>query len=281
MFENSKFDFSECIPSEIAVIDSAGAIVRSNRKWKLTAKVGLLAPKPEGWNYTAVCVAAVQRGCTGAAEILVGLRAVMAGDSQSFIAVYVCPFGGRQHWFQVQISALRIARERYAVAMHVNVSGLQRDPLTGLPNRAMFDAQLSLALELARVAGSVTGLIIADMNNLKAVNDMHGHRVGDEALKALAAELEEMAGPDCVVARIGGDEFGVALPANFNDLSAQRIRSRFAAGVSCSIMIEQKRLFISASTGIALYPGDGQTAGALFTAADQSMYTRKRGLARA
>jgi len=281
MFENSKFDLSECIPSEIAVVDSAGAIVRSNRKWKLTAKAGLLAPEPEGSNYIAECEAAVLRGCKGAAEILAGLRAVLAGDSQSFIAVYVCPFGGRQHWFQVQISALRIARERYAVAMHVDVSGLQRDPLTGLPNRAVFDEQLSLALNLARVAGSVTGLIIADMNSLKTVNDIHGHRVGDEALVALAAELEKMAGPDCIVARIGGDEFGVVLPANFNDLSAQRIRSRFADGVSCSIMLQQKRLFISASTGIALYPGDGHTASALFTAADQSMYTRKRGLARA
>jgi diguanylate cyclase (GGDEF)-like protein len=280
MFNNSKFDLSECLPTEIAVVDSAGAIVRSNRKWSLTAKAGLLGPHPEGWNYIAECEAAVQRDCNGVAEILAGLRAVLAGDSQFFVAVYVCPFGGRHHWFQVQISALKIARERYAVAMHVDVSGLQRDHLTGLPNRAMFDAQFSLALNLARVAGSVTGLIIADMNNLKPINDMLGHRVGDESLKALAAELEKMAGPDCMVARIGGDEFGVVLPANLNDLSAQRIRSRLADGVSCSIALEQKRLFISASTGIALYPGDGHTTGALFKVADQSMYVRKRNLAR-
>jgi diguanylate cyclase (GGDEF)-like protein len=54
---------------------------------------------------------------------------------------------------------------------------------------------------------------------------MYGHRIGDEALKALAAKIKNMAGPDCVAARIGGDEFGVVLPADYDFLSAQRTRS--------------------------------------------------------
>ena len=92
--------------------------------------------------------------------------------------------------------------------MHVDVSALQHDPLTGLPNRAMFDAQLDLALSLARDIGRQTGVIIVDMNKLKLIKDMYGHRIGDEALKALATELKKMAGPECLAARIGGDEFG-------------------------------------------------------------------------
>ena len=85
------------------------------------------------------------------------------------------------------------------LVMHVDVSGLQVDPLTGLPNRGMFDAQLDLAVSLARDLGRRTGVMIVDMNKLKLINDVHGHRIGDEALRALAAELKQMAGPDCVV----------------------------------------------------------------------------------
>jgi PleD family two-component response regulator len=77
--------------------------------------------------------------------------------------------------------------------MHVDVSGLQVDPLTGLPNRGMFDAQLELAISLARDLGRQTGGMIADMNKLELINDVHGHRIGDEALRALAAELKKMA----------------------------------------------------------------------------------------
>jgi len=61
---------------------------------------------------------------------------------------------------------------------------------------------------------SLTGLIVIDMNNLKFLNDKHGHHIGDEALKGLALEVKNKAGPDCVVTRIGGDEFGVVLPVS-------------------------------------------------------------------
>ena len=140
----------------------------------------------------------------------------------------------------------------------------------------MFDAQLDLALSLTRDIGRHTGVIIVDMNRLKLINDMHGHRVGDEALMALAAELKKMAGADCMVARIGGDEFGVVLPANYDTLSARRMRARFGSGISCSIATVG--IPISASCGTALYPADGTTASDLLASADKSMYAQKRGL---
>jgi diguanylate cyclase (GGDEF)-like protein len=110
------------------------------------------------------------------------------------------------------------------------------------------------------------------------INDLHGHRVGDQALIALAAELRKMAGPDCVAARIGGDEFGVVLPANCDALSARRKRAQFGSGIACSIGAAGNSIAISASVGIALYPDDGMTASALLTSADRSMYAQKRGL---
>jgi GGDEF domain-containing protein len=61
----------------------------------------------------------------------------------------------------------------------------------------MFDAQLDLALSLARERGGRTGVVVLDMNGLKLINDLHGHRAGDEALIALAEEVMKAAGPGC------------------------------------------------------------------------------------
>ena len=156
-----------------------------------TARIGGLSPKLSGWNYIAECEAAIQRSCSEAAEIRAGLLAVLKSDLPSFVATYACPFNGLHHWFEVLISAFEFNGKRNAILMHVDVSALQHDPLTGLPNRAMFDAQLDLALSLARDIGRQTGVIIVDMNKLKLINDMYGHRIGDEALKALATGAQE------------------------------------------------------------------------------------------
>ena len=273
-----KFDLSDFLLAEIAVVDPDGMIAHCNRKWEETARIGALSPKQPGWNYIAECEAAIQRSCSEAAAIRAGLLAVLKSDLPSFVATYACPFNGLHHWFQVLISAFEFDGKRHAILMHVDVSALQRDPLTGLPNRAMFDAQLDLTLSLARDTGRQTGVIIADVNKLKLINDMYGHRIGDEALKALAVELKKMAAADCVAARIGGDEFGVVLPANYDILSARRTRARFGSGIACSIGAARNPISISASVGIALYPDDGTTATELLTSADKSMYAQKRGL---
>jgi diguanylate cyclase len=77
--------------------------------------------------------------------------------------------------------------------------------------------------------------------------------------------------------RIGGDEFGVVLPVNHDNLFARRMRAHFESGISCSIGSSQHPIFVSASVGFALYPNDGTTAGDLFRAADRSMYAHKHG----
>jgi diguanylate cyclase (GGDEF)-like protein len=174
------------------------------------------------------------------------------------------------------ITAIGLDGKRYAVVMHVDVSALQVDPLTGLPNRAIFDAQLDLAVSLARDLGRQTGVMIVDVNQLKLINDLHGHLMGDEAVRALAAELKRMVGPDCVVARIGGDEFGVILPSDCNALSAQRHKRRFASDITCLIGSGRNSISVSASVGSALYPDDGTSSSELLAFADKSMYGRKR-----
>jgi diguanylate cyclase (GGDEF)-like protein len=277
VIENVEFDLSDYLVAEIAVVDQSGAIVHCNRKWEETAKTGMLFPKLAGWNYIEECEAAIRRGSIDAVGILAGLRAVLLGELPSFVSNYSCPFNGVHHWFQILISAFEVKGARHAMLMHVDVSALQSDPLTGLPNRAMFDAQLDLALSLARDTGRRTGLMLIDMNNLKMINDVHGHATGDAALKALAAEIKKAAGPDCLAARIGGDEFGVVLPVNHDTLFVRRVRAHLGSGVTCSIAATRSPLAISASVGIALYPDDGTTASELYKSADISMYVHKRG----
>ena len=271
-----KLDLLDFIEAEIAVVDRMGTIVQCNRKWDETARRGgLLFHGHSRLNYIAECEAAVQRNSSEAAHILDGLLAVLRSDSRTFVSTYVCPFSENYHWFQVQISAVEIGGERHAILMHIDVSALQRDALTGLPNRALFDGQLDLTLSSAQASGRQAGVIIVDLNKLKSINDIYGHRVGDEALKTLSVELKKLVGQDCVVARIGGDEFGIVVPSKVDVLHTRRMRARFGSGITCSVGLARP-ISISASVGFALYPEDGKTATELLTWADKSMYKQKR-----
>ena len=276
MIKKLESNLADYITAEIAVVDQVGAILRCNRKWEETAKTGGLSHKQEGWNYIAECDAAIKRGCD-VSEIVDGLREVLQGKLPSFVATYDCPFNGLFHWFQVHICPIGIKGTRHALLMHVDVSAMQRDALTGLPNRAMFDAQLRLVLSVARETGRRTGIIIVDVNHLKFLNDKYGHSAGDEALKAIAAELKKKAGPDGLATRIGGDEFAIVLPVDYDTLSARRARAQFGSGIACRIESAQNSLNVSASVGFALYPEDGTTPSDLFRAADKLMYAHKRG----
>ena len=277
MANDLSINLCDYLPAEIAVADSHGAVVRVNRKWQETALQGKLSHRQGGWNYIAECEAAVGRGCNEAIDILQGLRAVLRGALPTFLSTYSCPFDGRHRWYQVTVSPIDVAGERYAMLMHVDVSAMQRDALTGLPNRKMFDAQLDYILSLACDGGHHTGVLFVDVNHLKMINDAHGHLVGDEALRTIARELQQAVGPDALVARVGGDEFGVVLPISDDVLAARRVRAHFKSGTGFPVSDDHSAVFVSASVGVALYPDDGTAADALIEAADQSMYAQKRG----
>lgn len=132
---------------------------------------------------------------------------------------------------------------------------------------------------IAHETGCRTGIIVVDVNHLKFLNDKHGHSAGDEALKAVAAELKKRTGPDGVATRIGSDEFAVVLPVDYDRLSARRVYASFGSEIACTIGSAQYPIFVSASVGFALYPDDGTTSGDLFRAADKLMYAHKRGAA--
>ena len=152
----------------------------------------------------------------------------------------------------------------------------QFDPLTGLPNRALLSDRFSLMIVQARRRSGSLGVLFIDLDDFKLVNDTQGHAAGDELLKETAQRLQSALRDGDTVARISGDEFAVILAdlAKPEDsaLVAQKILDRLAEPV----YIRGEEVVVTASIGIATFPGDGDSAEALLGAADAAMYRAKQ-----
>lgn len=149
------------------------------------------------------------------------------------------------------------------------------DSLTGVHNRRYFDDALQQYLEEFGRIEKPVGLMLLDLDHFKSVNDSHGHDVGDEVLRAVAACLKDMTRYHDVVARLGGEEFAVLGPnmdAEHLVKLADRIR-RAVAGLVISA--GNVRLRVTTSVGLAVW--DGQEGGESFVRrADQQLYEAKR-----
>jgi len=149
------------------------------------------------------------------------------------------------------------------------------DQLTGLPNRTLFYDRLKHAQALAKRREKGFALFYMDLDGFKAVNDTHGHELGDHLLKAVGERLSECVRESDTVARIGGDEFTVLLPdlqsrdtaASLAQLIIEALIRPFQFdGVSCGIGV---------SIGISFYPTDGEESDRLISCADAAMYRVK------
>jgi diguanylate cyclase (GGDEF)-like protein len=151
----------------------------------------------------------------------------------------------------------------------------QYDTLTGLPNRSLFNEQLRRRLEDMRRTGDELAVLILDLNGFKEVNDTLGHAVGDQLLQAIAGRLAAYMPERSTVARLGGDEFAVVLsPATAR--AAASIAETIASCLQPPITVDDMTIQAGASTGIALYPSDGETPAALMRRADAAMYEAKQ-----
>jgi diguanylate cyclase (GGDEF)-like protein len=142
------------------------------------------------------------------------------------------------------------------------------DTLTALPNRRAFRRRLAREID----AGERFALILCDMDNLKLVNDTHGHEAGDRALQMLAAALRSELRRSDEAYRLGGDEFGVVLP-EASRLDAERVMRRLRDAVGSGVLETGDR--IDASFGVAMHePGDDPKR--LVARADEALYQAKR-----
>ena len=172
----------------------------------------------------------------------------------------------RTRRLQEQNQALREARARIEELS-------RRDPLTGLPNRRWLDEVLNREAARARQQTAVFSVIMRDLDHFKVVNDLFGHSVGDQVLRAAAATLEQAAAITDVVGRYGGEEFLVLLP-NARMPQAQATAERMRAALR-AIPVTFRPEPITASFGVAQWqPGD--TIASFIDRADDALYKAKR-----
>ncbi|MGH8806774.1 MAG: diguanylate cyclase domain-containing protein [Noviherbaspirillum sp.] len=150
------------------------------------------------------------------------------------------------------------------------------DVLTGLPNRVFFlDLQRQAMHHVCGTPRSVA-LLFLDLDGFKLVNDCFGHAIGDQLLQAVAERLSAAVRKSDTVARFGGDEFAILVPALLDLDIALTLASKLVATMAHPFMIDWHRIHIGASIGISLYPADGEDQDELICKADQAMYQAKK-----
>ncbi|MFT3667776.1 MAG: bifunctional diguanylate cyclase/phosphodiesterase [Pseudoxanthomonas sp.] len=149
------------------------------------------------------------------------------------------------------------------------------DALTGLPNRLQLVDYLQQLIAQAQRDNTCFAVLFIDLDGFKGVNDSFGHHVGDALLVRVATTLRQMIAPGDTVARLGGDEFlmaAAAVDANEATVLGQRLLARLGEAMKLE---DHDDVRVTASIGIALYPGDGRDADALMAHADAAMYCIK------
>jgi diguanylate cyclase (GGDEF)-like protein/PAS domain S-box-containing protein len=149
------------------------------------------------------------------------------------------------------------------------------DALTGLANRNLLNDRLERAIAQARRNGRIAGVLFLDLDGFKAINDRHGHAVGDELLVDAARRLSACVREQDTVARMGGDEFTLVVQdaASREDLVA--IAHKVVVALRGPFLLSSGTANISGSVGIACFPDDGEDAATLLRHADAAMYAAK------
>ena len=150
------------------------------------------------------------------------------------------------------------------------------DPLTGLPNRLMLQDRLQHALARARRNGHQVALFYLDLDRFKNINDSLGFPVGDRILTGTAERLQAGVREADTIGRLGGDEFVIILEQVQHMQQVVLMAQRTLECLASTVAVEEYQLFVTASLGIAVFPGDGQQAEGLLHCAEAAMYRAKQ-----
>lgn len=210
-------------------------------------------------------------------------------NASQIIEVEVYRQGGETYWAEITMSFIRdeagvatgilgitrdITKRRAAEQNLVYLA--YHDALTGLANRKAFIEKLEKEVRYAKRYKTSLVVMLLDLDGFKAVNDTHGHQVGDHLLVAVGQRLTKVLRDTDFIARLGGDEFTLVL-ANPENNDAARVAMRVQQVLSRPYNIHEKRIDqVSVSIGIAQYPSDGGDGSSLIRSADTAMYKAKK-----
>ncbi|MHA7114941.1 phosphodiesterase DibA [Pseudomonas promysalinigenes] len=181
-------------------------------------------------------------------------------DERGELSHYVAVFS--------DISAIKHTEQELAYLAH-------HDPLTGLPNRLLFNDRARQALAAAQANKRGCALLLLDLDHFQSINDGLGHTIGDQLLKLVGERLGQAVGSSVTLARLGGDEFGV-LAENCQQVGqAGKLAQGIIERMREPFEFDGHRLFISASVGISLFPSDALSAEQLLRNADSALFKAK------
>ncbi|OOG85955.1 GGDEF domain-containing protein [Pseudomonas sp. A25(2017)] len=181
-------------------------------------------------------------------------------DDSGEVSHYVAVFS--------DISAIKDSEHELAYLAH-------HDPLTGLPNRLLFSDRTEQALASAQLHKRGCALLLLDLDHFKNINDSLGHNVGDELLKGVAERFRGLFAPGVTLARLGGDEFAVLVENCSQPGQTAALARRILDALKEPLRFDDHALFINASIGISLFPGDALSAGQLLRNADSALFKAK------
>jgi diguanylate cyclase (GGDEF)-like protein/PAS domain S-box-containing protein len=170
-----------------------------------------------------------------------------------------------------ELADLAIERRHHLAALEY---AARHDPLTGLPNRAVFFADLERESRRDPRVGRT--LFYLDLDEFKVVNDSYGHTTGDLLLVTIADRIRQQLRPGDLVARLGGDELAVCCPGTVDDEAAETIADRLVEAICCPADLGVTTIVPGLSIGIAIDPSGELGADALLEAADRALYQVKR-----
>lgn len=150
------------------------------------------------------------------------------------------------------------------------------DALTNLPNRVLLADRLNQAIIKSKRSHKSLAVVYLDLDGFKAVNDNHGHEVGDELLIVISRFMKDALRASDTLSRIGGDEFVAVLVDLVDSTACEPILERLLQAASRPVQIGQRMMQVSASIGVTFYPEDRGDADQLVRHADQAMYVAKQ-----
>jgi diguanylate cyclase (GGDEF)-like protein/PAS domain S-box-containing protein len=210
-------------------------------------------------------------------HVVLDLPAVRKDGEEITIEIALSPISlshNMENRGRLVLAIIRDVTERKVLEEQLRYQAFH-DPLSGLPNRALFMDRLEHALARANRRGGRVAVLFTDLDNFKVINDSLGHEVGDQLLVAAAERLKACLRPEDTAARLGGDEFTVLVEEVDGVSDAVRVAERIAECLRPPFALDQHEVFSTTSTGIALSSPLQEQPVDLLRHADLAMYQAK------